>query len=52
MAKKVDFEKQYQVFRRLLRMSDKELPLSEIMEFINKIIVDTDNQIVIRWCVE
>lgn len=52
MAKKIAFEKQYQMFRKLLRVSDKELPLSEIMEVINKIVVDADKKIMIKWCVE
>ena len=52
VAKKIAFEKQYQMFRKLLRVSDKELPLSEIMEVINKIVVDADKKIMIKWCVE
>ena len=49
MADKVVYEKEYQAFRKLLRVSRKELPLSEIMDCIDKIRVDTGKRIVIQW---
>lgn len=49
VAQKTTYEKQYQMFRKLLRVSDRELPFSEIMDYISKIIVDTDRKIVVEW---
>ena len=49
VADKVVYEKQYQAFRKLLRASSKELPLSEIMDCIDKIKVDTGKHIVVQW---
>lgn len=52
VAQKTAYEKQYQMLCKLLRVSDKELPLSEIMEFISKIVIDTGGQIMVKWYAE
>lgn len=43
------FESQYQIFRKPLRVRGNELLLSEVMEFINKIVVDPDRKIMVKW---
>lgn len=50
-AQKVAYEKQYQMFRKLLRIRDKELPLNEVVDCIDKIIIGADKQIVVEWCI-
>ena len=47
--RKTACEKQYAVFRKLLSANSKEIPLSEIMDCINKIIVDNGKKIVVEW---
>ena len=42
------YEKQYQVFRKLLSASRKEIPLNEIMDWVEKIIVDKGGKIVLK----
>ncbi len=42
------YEIHYAVFRKLLSASCKDIPLSEIMDCINKIVVDTDGKIVVK----
>lgn len=49
MAAKAYYEKQYQVLRQLIRASDKEIALCEIIPYIERIIVDTDKKIVVKW---
>lgn len=49
MTDKVVYEKQYQTFRKLLQVSGRELPLAEIIGFIDKIVVDAGREIVVRW---
>lgn len=49
VTQKTTYEKQYQMLRKLLRVSDKELPLSEIMEVINKIVVDAGKEIIVEF---
>lgn len=49
MASKADYEKQYQVFHKLLRVSNKEPPFSEVIEYIEKITVDQGRRIVVEW---
>ena len=49
MTKKVAFEKQYQVFCKLLSERDKELSLDEVIYCIDKIIIDADKQITLEW---
>ena len=46
---KVTYEKQYAVFRKLLSASNKDIPLSEIVDCIEKIVADAGKQIVIEW---
>lgn len=50
LAQKTTYEKQYQIFRKLLRISDKKLPLSEIMNCIDKIVIDAGKKITVKWC--
>ena len=47
--RKTAYEKQYIMFRKLLSASSREIPLSEIMDCIDKIIVDNDKKIVVKW---
>ena len=46
---KAAYETQYAKFRKLLSASSKDIPLSEIVDSINKIVVDTGRQIVVKW---
>ena len=46
---KTDYEKQYAKFRKLLSASSKDIPLSEIMDCIDKIVVDGGGKIVVKW---
>lgn len=48
-VQKAAYDKEYNTFRKLLSASGKRTPLSEIIEFIDKIIVDTGKWIVIKW---
>ncbi len=43
------YEKQYAASRKLLSASNKEIPLSEIMDCVDKIVVDDSKRIVIKW---
>ena len=49
VAQKTTYEKQYQMFRKLMCVRDKELPLSEIMDLIDKIVIDAGKQITVEW---
>lgn len=49
MADKADYEKQYWVFCKLLKASKKEVPLSEIVNCIEKIVVGAEKKITVRW---
>lgn len=49
IADKVACEKQYRVFCKLLKASRKEVPLSEIVDCIEQIVVDIDRRIVVKW---
>ncbi len=51
VAQKTTYEKQYQMLRKLIRVRDKELPLSEVMDCIDKIVIDTGKQIMVEWCI-
>lgn len=42
------YEKQYATLRKLLSASNKEIPLSEIIEYISEIVVDAGGQIVVK----
>lgn len=46
---KATYEKQYATFRKLLSASSKDIPLSEIVDCIDKVIVDRKGQIVVKW---
>ena len=46
---KIAYEKQYARFRKLLFASSRDIPLSEIVDYIDKIVVDKGNQIVVKW---
>ncbi len=43
------YEKQYTVFRKLLSASCKDIPLSKIMDCIDKVVVDSGRKIVVIW---
>lgn len=49
ITEKAVYEKQYQVFCKLLKASRKEVPLSEIVDCIEQIVVDIDRKIVVKW---
>lgn len=51
MEQKEACEKEYSVFHKLLSTSDKRIPLNEIIDCIDKIIVDTDKKIVVKWVI-
>lgn len=45
---KADDEKQYAKFRKLLSASSKNIPLSEIVDCIDKVVVDYGGKIVVE----
>lgn len=49
IADKVAYEKQYRVFCKLLKVSRKEIPLNEIVDCIEQIMVDIDRRTVVKW---
>lgn len=49
MANKADYEKQYDVFRKLLSASSREIPIGEIVKYIEKVVVDGGRNIVVKW---
>ena len=42
-------QKEHATFRKFLSTSDKEIPLSEIMGYVDKIVVDDGKQLVVKW---
>ncbi len=46
--RKINYEKQYTVFRKLLSANSRDIPLSEIMGCIDKITVDGGRKIVVK----
>ena len=46
---KATYDKEYSIFRKLLSASDKSTPLSEIVDCIDKIVVDTGGKIMVQW---
>ena len=46
---KVAYEEQYIKFRKLLSASSRDIPLSEIVDCIEKITVDTNRKIMVKW---
>ena len=51
MLSKAACEKEYRIFRRLLSASDKRISLSEIMDCVEKIVVDASKKIVVKWSI-
>lgn len=49
IASKVDYEKQYQVFRKLLKASCKEIVLDEIIDYIDKVTICPNKNITVKW---
>ena len=52
ITSKTDYERQYQVFRKLLKASHKEIALSEIMDCIDEIIICPNKKITVKWAIE
>ena len=46
---KAAYETQYAKFRKLLSASNRDIPLSEIVDCIDKVVVDGGRSIVIKW---
>ena len=46
---KTAYDKEYSTFRKLLSVNDKRIPLSEIIDCIDKIVVDAGRHIVVKW---
>ena len=46
---KIAYEKQYVTFRKLLSASSKDVPLSEIVDCIDEVVVDGGGKIVVKW---
>ena len=51
IASKMAYEKQYQVFHKLLKASHKEIALSEIMDCIDEIIICPNKNITVKWVI-
>ena len=49
--RKAAYEKQYAKFRKLLSASSKDIPLSEVADCINKIVVNAERRIMIKWAI-
>ena len=47
--RKEAYEKEYSIFRKLLSASGKHIPLNEIMDCVEKIVVDAGREIVVKW---
>ena len=48
---KATYEKQYAQLRKLLSASSKDIPLSEIVDYIDKVVVDGGGKIVVKWII-
>ena len=48
---KAAYEKHYTIFRKLLSASSKDISLSEIVDYIDKVVVDGNGKIVVQWSV-
>ena len=48
---KAAYETQYAKFRKLLSANSKDIPLSEIVYCIDKVVVDGGGKIVVKWSV-
>lgn len=51
IASKTAYEKRYQVFRKLLKASYKEITLSEIIDCIDEIIICPNKNITVKWAI-
>ena len=51
ITSKAAYEKQYQVFRKLLKVSYKEIALSEIVDCIGEIIICPNKNIAVKWAI-
>ena len=49
VERKTAYETQYAGFRKLLYASSREIPLGEIMDCIDKVIVDSGKKIMVEW---
>ena len=49
---KAAYDKKYNIFRKLLSASNKSIPLSEIVDCIEKIVVDTGGKIMVKWNIQ
>lgn len=52
IASKMAYEKQYQMFCKLLKASYKEIALDEIMDCIDKITICPNKNITIQWAID
>ncbi len=49
VERRTAYEMQYAIFRKLLSASDKRIPLREIMDRIDKVVVDSGRCVVVKW---
>ncbi len=49
VERRTAYEMQYTIFRKLLSASCKDIPLSGIMDCIDKVVVDSGRKIVVEW---
>lgn len=49
---KTAYETQYAKFCKLLSASSKDIPLSEIVDCIDKVVVDSRGKIVVKWLIQ
>ena len=50
IAEKTAYEAQYRVLCKLMKVSRKEVPLSEVVDCVEQIVVDANRRIVVKWC--
>jgi len=46
---KAAYDREYSIFRKFLSVGNKSIPLSEIIDYIDKIVVDPGKKIVVKW---
>ena len=51
-AEKEACEEQYRIFRKLLDASHKEIPLGEVVAYIDEIVVDAGRKVVVKWIMQ
>lgn len=49
ISAKCDYETQYQKLRKLSFANRREIPLSDIVDYIDRITVDKDKRITVNW---